>query len=402
MPEQSWSTGRQTGRSRWWSALAAAVIAFAIVLSSGAVLLSVRMVGDGSEPAPTEAPASGRITNVGATTQTSPSATTSAPGTSRLVLIGPRRVVDSRPGHRLPAGAEVNVPLTGVPGDSSAVLLEVSVLNAREGGEVTLVSGGETTSVLKVPGSGAQTSATVVARLGADRGLAARVAGGGDLVVTVTGAFEPATTAAAGRIVAVPAEQALELVPGRDGNRATIRFDQLALDGTPRAEVGALLLSFQADVGVHGGTVAVGRDWNHLDQQAYWAATSSSDRTRRAFLVVPLSSDRLRLYYHAGTRLIVDVVGLVTGPAAATSSAGLSVPVAPATQPPVTLPAGGRADVDLPDAGPAKAALVTTVTTPKGGRSRAVLGLLDVQGGAVRLNGPEQAVVTVTPRLLIR
>ncbi|HST86419.1 MAG TPA: hypothetical protein VLL08_32070 [Kineosporiaceae bacterium] len=399
MSHQSWLVARQRGP--WWPAIWAAVIAFTVVVSSGAVLLTARTVGADSEPAPppaTPAPTSDRITNLGAT-QATP--TDSKPASSRLVMIGPRRVLDSRKGDPYPTGAEVNVPLPGVPGDSIAVLLEVSVLNTGRAGSVKLISGDETTPVLRFPGKGVQTSATVVTRLGTDHDLTAKVTGGADLVVTLSGAFRPATTAKAGRIISVPAEQALELVPGRDGNRATIRPGQLTLAGIPRDQVGALLLSFQADVGIHGGTVAVGRSWSHLDQQVFWGATAGTDRTRRGFLIVPLS-DRLRLYYHAGTRLTVTVVGLVTSKAAASESAGLSVPVASTALPAVTLPPGGRADIDLPDAGEAKAALVTTAIQPKGGRLRAALGLLDVRAGAVRVNGPERASVTLTPRLLIR
>jgi hypothetical protein len=388
-------------RGPWWPAIWAAVIAFTVVVSSGAVLITARMVGTDSEPAPppaTPPPTSDRITNLGATQATPADA---GPSSSRLVLIGPRRVLDSRTGDPYPAGAEVNVPLPGVSGDSTAVLLEVSVLNTTRAGTVKLISGDETTPVLRFPGRGVQTSATVVARLGTDHDLTAKVTGGADLVVTLTGAFRPATTARAGRIISVPDEQALELFPGRDGNRATIRPGQLTLAGIPRDQVGALLLSFQADVGVHGGTVAVGRAWNHLDQQVFWSATAGTDRTRRGFLIVP-RSERLRLYYHAGTRLTVNVVGLVTAKTAASESAGLSVPVASTVLPAVTLPPGGRADIDLPDAGKAKAALVTTATQPKGGRPRAALGLLDVHAGAVRVNGPERALVTLTPRLLIQ
>ncbi len=400
MSQQSWPIARQRGRWRWWPAIWAAVIAFTIVVTAGAVLLSARVVDDASDPAPPGDSTSDRVSNLGATSRPSPTSAAPDAPTSRLVLIGPRRVVDSRPDDPLPPGAQVQVPLPGLPPDSTAVLLEVSVLNSTGAGDVTLLTAGEETSALRVSGKRAQSSATVVARLGADREVTARIAGGGDLVVTLTGAFKPAAAARAGRILAVPAQEALVLVPERDGNQATIRPEELGAVGVQPGEVSALLLSFRADVGVNGGTVAIGRSWDQLDQQIHWSATKSSDRTRFGFLVVPLS-DQLRLYYHAGTRLAVDVVGLVTGKAAAKESAGLSVPVTPEPLPAVTLPAGGRADVDLPEAGEAKAALVTTDTTPQGERPRAVLGLLDVRAGAVRVNGPEQAEITLTPQLLI-
>lgn len=423
-PSQGTSRRRRPG---WWPALWAAAIAVTVVLSSGAVILTARMLQGGSEaaPAPAGDPFAAPVASTSPSTS-APSTTGSTPGitssgaaepgtadpgatdsvdgaaTSRLVVLGPRRVVDTRPSRPLPAGAQVEVPLPDLPRGSTAVLVEVSILEAAGQGGVTLVSGSELTPVLRAAGKGAQTSATVVARLAPGDGLTARTEGGGDLVVTLTGAFQPATTTRAGRFVTVPPERALRLVPARDGKRATIRPDRLSLGGIPRAEVGAVLLAFQADVGVRGGTVAVGRSRNRLDQRIFWGATAPPDRTRRGFLVVPLSSATLSLEYQAGTSLTVDVVGLVTGAGAAVGSAGLSVPVAGKALPPVTLPAGGRADVDLPGAQDASAALVTAATVPDGGRPRSVLGLLEVRDGTVRVNGPERAEVTLTPRLLIR
>jgi hypothetical protein len=396
MSQQSRTRTGVQARPPWWAALWAATIAFTVVVSSGAVLLAARELSQGTQAAPS-AKATDRIATVNAPT------TAAVPETTRLVTLAARRVVDSRPGRRLGAGATVKVPLPGVARDATAVLLEVSVLDSAAAGPVSLVCAGQTTPVLQVPGKGAQTSATVVVRLGACRDLKARTGAGGDLVITLTGAFEPAATARAGRLLPVAAEQAVHLFPGRDGNRTTIDPAKLSLAGTPRAQVGALLLTFEAEVGTRGGTVQVGRSWNHLDHQVFWAATSSAaDRIRRGFLIVPISSSPLRLYYHAGTELTVDVVGLVTGAKAKPESAGLSVPVTPLALPLVKLPDGGRADIALPAATKAKAALVTTAITPKGERTRAVLGLLDVHDGTVRVNGPERAKAVLTPRLLIR
>jgi hypothetical protein len=411
MSNQAWASAKDSAPSRWKAALWAAVLAFTVVVSSGVVLLTARMVTDASTPAPQSQAASGRTASgqagdlaiVGAGTAPSPSPTTGQqPTSSRLVVVPPRRVVDTRTTHSLRAGATVHVPLPGVPATSAAVLLEVSVLKAAGSGDVTLISADQETTALRVPRKGAQTSATVVVQLAAGGKLSARTQGGGHLVITLSGVLEPAVSSRAGRLVPVPDETALVLLPGRDGNRATINPAKLSLGGNPRAQVSALMLAFQADVGVHGGTVAVGSSWGHLDQQVYWAATAPPDRTRRGFLIVPLSSGPLRLYYHAGTTLTVRVVGVITSNRAPRASAGLAEAIDPTALPRVTLPAGGRADVDLPGAGNAKAVLVTTVLTPRGGRPRAVLGLLDVHAGTIRVNGPERAHVTVTPRLLIR
>jgi hypothetical protein len=401
MSEYLGSTPPRRERSRWWPALLAAVITFTVVLTSGAVLLGVRWLDQRSEPAPPpRSPAASPGTPAPATTAatTSPAA---GSDTSRLVLVDPRRVVDTRDGSPVRAGAEVPVPLPGVPQDASAVLLEVSVLDAAGRGTVVLVSDDEETPVLAVPRRGARTSATVVTRLSGGADLEVRTEGGGHLVVTLSGVFEPAAASAGGRILPVPAEEALVLVPGRDGNRGTIRPRDLDLGGLARDEVAGVLLTFQADVGRSGGSVTVRGAGDRVSREVFWGATQGEDRTRRGFLVVP-SSQELQVSYHAGTRLVVRVVGVVTGTGAAQESAGLSVPVRPQALASVTVPAGGRLDIDLPEAAQATAVLTTVATTPDGGRPRATLALLDVRSGAARVTGPEGAEVVLTPRLLIR
>ena len=343
MTQQTWpgaSRPAGPGRSRWWPALWAAVIAFTVVVSSGAVLFAYQRLDDGSRPAPPAAGgASDRISPLRAATTATTAAPSTASATSRLELIGPRTVIDTRRGDGpLPAGVAMDVPLTGVPRDSTAVLVEVSILKAGKAGAVALISGDETTPVLRAPRAGAQTSATVVAPLDGDgEDLRVRTEGGGHLVVTLTGAFTPATSSAAGRFLAVDPAEALVLRPGQDGNRATIRAADLPLGGVPRDSVGALLLSFRADVGTHGGTVAVGPSRDALDQQVFWGATSGSDRTRGGFLVVPVAKS-LKLYYHAGTKLVVTVVGVVTGEDAPNGTAGLSVPLRSRALPEQTVP----------------------------------------------------------------
>ena len=61
-------TGRP-GRAAWWPALWAFLIAFTVVVSSGAVLLTAQVMDAESRPAPT----SDRIATIGAGTQPSSS-----------------------------------------------------------------------------------------------------------------------------------------------------------------------------------------------------------------------------------------------------------------------------------------------------------------------------------------
>jgi hypothetical protein len=393
--------GQVGSRSAWWPALYAAAIAFTVVVSSGATLLTVRMVEDRSAPSPPPRDPIGAVTATPppepATTPATTQATT--PDGTRLALVRPRLVLDGRTRPPLPAGARVPVPLTGLPRGSTAALLDVSVLGAARAGELTLTSTAGSTTVLRLPAARAQTSATTVVTLGPDGRLSATAGAGGRLVVTLVGGFVPAGSATSGRILPTPTRQVLLLRPATDGNRATLDPARLVPRGTPPTGAAAVLLTFTADVGGHGGTVVVN------GQQVFWGATNGIDRVRRGFLVVPLRGASLPLMYHAGTRLQVAVVGIVTGAAAPQATKGLAVLLPGRPLPPVRLPATGRAVVALGEAvqvaPEAATALVTATTAAPGQRPRSVLGLLPVGAGAIPVSGAAGAQITLTPRALL-
>jgi hypothetical protein len=389
--------GQVGSRSVWWPALYAAVIAFTVVVSSGAVLLIARMVDNRSEPSP---PPRDRIGTVTAPTPpgraTTPAAT---PHGTRLTLVRPRLVLDGRTGAPLPAGVRVPVPLAGLPYGSTGALLDVSVLGATRAGALTLTSAAGSTTVLRLPAARAQTSATTVVPLGPDGRLTATAGSGGRLVVTLVGGFVPAESATAGRILPTPARQVLLLRPATDGNQTTLDQARLLPPGTRPSGAAAVLLAFTADVGVHGGTVVVD------GQQVFWGATNGTDRVRRGFLVVPLRAASLPLMYHAGTRLQVAIVGIVTGAAAPRATTGLAVLLPGRPLPSVRVPATGRAKVALQQAvqvaPKAATALVTTTTTAPGQRPRSVLGLVSVRAGTIPVSGAAGAQIMLTPRALL-
>ena len=264
------------------------------------------------------------------------------PGSSRLVLLGPRPLLDTRQIGALAPGSVAELPLPALPSGSSAVLVDVSLIQAAGPGEVTLVSTTGEVVALQLPAAGAQTSATVVVPIGADNQLRVRTAGGGHAVVTLIGAFEPAETATAGRIVPLPATRVLRLVPVTDGKDATIDLAPVpALAGA--GPVAAVLLQIAADVGTRGGFVIADGAAAEPDQQVYWSATAGADRTRSGFVVVPVTGSTVRVHYEAGTLLTVDLVGYVTPASAPASTAGLVVPLtAAAPAGPTRYPPAGR------------------------------------------------------------
>jgi hypothetical protein len=266
------------------------------------------------------------------------------PGQSRLVLLGPLPLV--RGDSPLAAGAEVSVPLPSLPRGSNAVLLEVTLSEAAGPGTVTVESSAGRVTALRLARAGAQTSATVVARLSADGILKARTEGGGRLVVNLVGAFEPVEKATSGRVVPVQATQVAKLVPKTDGKYATV--DLSAVPALRDGGYAAVLLQFSADVGANGGFVETGLSVDRLDQRILWNPTTAEDRIRGGFLVVPVTAGgRVHIHYEAGNVLTADVVGYVTDGTAPESDAGLVVPSTPSAAAEVRVAAGQEAQVTL-------------------------------------------------------
>jgi hypothetical protein len=265
------------------------------------------------------------------------------PGQSRLVLLGPKALVEA--GKALGAGDEVAVPLPPLPRGSNAVLLEVSLSDAGGAGAVTVESSAGKVTALRLPRAKAQNSATVVARVGADGGLRVRAEGGGKLAVNLIGAFEPVEKSNSGRVVPVPAIQVAKLVPKTEGKFATV--DLSTVPALRDGGYSAVLLQFVADVGANGGFVEAGLSTDKLDQKILWNPTTPEDRIRGGFLVVPVTDGPVHIHYEAGNVLTADLVGFVTDGTAAESDAGLVVPSPPSAGAEVRVAAGEEAQVTL-------------------------------------------------------
>jgi hypothetical protein len=329
------------GRRRVATAARYAVVVVAALVSSALVLAGVRLLrhGDDAIAATAVAPAAPAASAAPART-----------ASTRLTLLGPRLLVDGRRSGRVPAGAEVTVPLPELPAGTRALLLEVSLLDATGPGAVTVGSAAGQLTALRLARAGAQLTATVVVPLDADGVLRVRTEGGGRLLVNLVGAFEPATSSAGGRVIVLPATEVLRLVPATDGHDADIdpaRVPAIRSAGS----VAAVLLQVAADVGTHGGLVSTGPPGRAPDQTFLWSATSGTDRTRTGLLVVPVVDRRIHLHYKAGTLLRADIVGYVTDGSAAPGTAGLVVPVRPTDAPPVTIAAGTGQDITVIPAG---------------------------------------------------
>ncbi|MDG4825748.1 hypothetical protein O7635_28205 [Asanoa sp. WMMD1127] len=413
--------GRLRSVGRWL------VVALCMVVASAAVLVGARFAanaGTDEQAAPPATPATALDARA------VESAARDVPGSARLTPVGPELLLDTRETEPVPAGAEVTVPVPGLPAGVGTVLVEVTILAATKAGEVTVGSGAEETTVLRVARARAQQSATVVARL-EDGRLRFGVTGGGDLLIQLVGVFETAQRSGAGRVVAVPATRVVRLVPRVD--RKKTAFTLADVPQLRRAgPIAAVLLRVSADVGRHGGFVKAGPAPSKLEQTVYWSATSGADRTRGGLLFVPVTGGSVHMRYEAGTEMRADLVGYVTGDGATEEVAGLVVPLPPRGAEPVRVAARGGVDLDLTatarlagvpadriaaslltvtargDAvggvtvrGPGAAKPKTpTLVAPKSG-ARPELTLVPAASGKVRVDSAVGADITVTPLALV-
>lgn len=325
---------------RWRTHIA--ILAATVVLASAGVVVMANLMLGGPTVPPTTLDARA---NAAASV---PPAVRVVPGQSRLVLLGPRPLV--RAGSALAAGAEVSLPLPALPRGSNAVLLEVSLSEATGPGIVTIKSSVAEVTALRLARAKAQNSATVVARVSGDGVLRARTEGGGKLVVNLVGAFEPVEKSTSGRVVPVPAIQVAKLVPKTDGKFATVDLSAVpALRGVGYA---AVVLQFIADVGANGGFVETGPSKDQLDQKILWNPTTTEDRIRGGFAVVPVTvGGPVHIHYEAGNVLTADLVGYVTDDTAPASDAGLVVVPSPPAGTEVRVGAGQEEQVTLPAGG---------------------------------------------------
>jgi hypothetical protein len=407
------------------------VVALVMILAAGGVVLAARTLRANPEvrtPSATlDAGTAGYPSAAPGPAGTPPS--TDVPGSTRLVLLGPQLLIDTRGTRPAAPGSDTAVGVPGLPPGSTAALTEVSVLQATGPGVVTLSSDAGRVTALRVPGPGAQTSATVVTPISPNATLTVHTEGGGHLLVTVIGAFQQARSATAGRIVPVPPTQVVHLVPTVNGKYAGVAVSDVPVLAQA-GSVAAVLLQISAEVGVHGGFVQVGAHPDRLDQQVFWSAAPDTDNVRGGFFVLPVTDGGFALHYQAGTDLRADVVGYLTDGSAPDEAAGLIVPVPQKPGDPVTVPPGadvpatvgttqpglpadrlaaawlgvaargpavGPVTVHAPGTPPPSDPTITAATAAP----RAATTLVGMTGGQVLLTAAAGADVTLTPQAFV-
>jgi hypothetical protein len=253
-------------------------------------------------------------------------------GTSAYVPVGPVRLVDTREnkGFTRSGPTTLQVPVAnvnGVPKNATAVTLSVAVTGAVQNGFVTVWPSDQPMPLSSNVNfeAGQIVSNGLIVKLGASGALTVSSSVAVDVVVDVTGAFVPATSAKAGRFVAVDPVRVLD---SRSGDpMAAGGLVRVALPASaPRDAIAAAVTLTTSGDNEPGFFTAFGAG------AVPWSSSlniDTPDSTRAATVVIPVTGGGLSVFSSNGGHLIVDFLGYFTGPSAAASEDGLFVPMTP-------------------------------------------------------------------------
>ena len=260
------------------------------------------------------------------------------PGASAFHGVSPLRVLDTRtPGTAKPESGSYNsvriAGLAGVPSSATAVVLNVTAIDASGQGYVTVFPWGAAlpnTSNVNIKNSGQMVPNLVTVRLGTDGKVGLYTSISANLLVDVFGYYSASGATASGRFIAMTPQRLLDT----RGN-ATVGEEgvvHLAMPGLIPPNTEGLVLNVTA-VNSRLRTNGFG----------YWTAypagqgrgttsninISSTGQTIANQVIVKPSATGVDFYSYAGGDLLVDLMGYYTGTGAAVSDDGLFVPVSP-------------------------------------------------------------------------
>ena len=236
----------------------------------------------------------------------------------RLVPMEPRRVLDTRPGPPLAPGRSVTIPLPAdVPADAAALSLVITVTEAVGAGFVTTHPTGTTrplASVLNIDASGQTRAAGGIHRVGPD-GLTIFLAGGGHVLVDVTGWFtgSSAPVATTGTFVPVDPSRALDTREPRpvENNRVAtaplMSGETVVVPSNDAMTMAVNITSVDAESGfLTAHPAGTARPLASLLNPA-----GSGDVVAN-FGIVPTSDAGLAVYSQRAGNVIVDIAGWFT------------------------------------------------------------------------------------------
>ncbi|MFN6120326.1 MAG: L,D-transpeptidase family protein [Actinomycetes bacterium] len=291
-----------------------------------------------------------------------------APGdpSAYVALPAPSRLLDTRvTGTAVAAAGRVPVRVTGAPGlpdpaTTNAVVLNVTVVGPARVGFWTVFPTGlpmPTASNLNVDerwallGDALAMPNLVTVPVGPDGTVTVYSQRGGHVVVDMLGSYQTSGATAAGRLQ--PLARPERIFDSRN-------FLVVAPGSVTEVRVPAALGAAGASAAVLNVTV-IGSDAGYWTVFPAGTTPPLADNLNSLFLghvsanqaIVPLDADGdFSVFSQSGGHLVIDVVGLVTGPTAPVSTAGLFVPLAAPTRFLDTRTAAtnplGRAQMPLP------------------------------------------------------
>ena len=278
---------------------------------------------------------------LGSSIGSAPAVTIAAPAevhTTAYVPVGPVRLADTR---EVPCGCTridastlrvTIVGRNGIPADAAAVAVTVTALPTATPAFVTAYPGGTDRQVASTLNTRTDrvTSNSTIVPVGDDGAIELFQLAPGDLVVDVTGAFVPAASSRAGRLVSVHSRRLVDTRTPGDGGAPLGRNGDLTvpLPTGVAADATALVVNVTS-VGDPSPGYLSARPAGTRSRTTSFMNLDGTGQATAASLIVPVSASGFTIRSLTGGHVIVDLTGWFTGPSADDATNGLFRPLAP-------------------------------------------------------------------------
>ena len=259
--------------------------------------------------------------------------------------VSPTRLVDTRtsfgasPAGRIPSSGAVAIKVVGrpeiaVPADATAVVVNVAAVNPAGPGFFTAWPAGApqpTASVINYVGGSVRANLVTV-KVGAGGTINLFSSNGSDAVVDIFGYYSPVTDAvAAGRVVMAGPKRAYD--SRESGGRLRVgeyRTVDVSAGGLVPAGAKAAILNVTVTDTSTGYLSVLPASPARSGPPSSSNINAAAGETVANQVIIPLTDNgtRISVYSMAGTHVIVDVFGYVTGADASRVTSGLFVPLA--------------------------------------------------------------------------
>ena len=258
--------------------------------------------------------------------------------TTAYVPVGPVRLADTR---EVPCGCTrldastlrvTIVGRSGIPADVAAVAVTVTALPTATPAFVTAYSGDTDRPLASTLNTRTDrvTSNSTIVPVGDDGAIELFQLAPGNLIVDVTGAFVPAASSRAGRLVSVDSRRLVDTRTPGDGGAPLGRNGDLTIPLPPgvAADATAMFVNVTS-VGDPSPGYLSARPAGTRSRTTSFMNLDGTGQATAASLIVPVSASGFTIRSLTGGHVIVDLTGWFTGPSADDATNGLFRPLAP-------------------------------------------------------------------------